>query len=147
MIQKFLSDGCGCDLVSGSSSSTFSLESVESYRSQCSELSRTELDMAILGQPCARRCSFPPHHLRQEVLQPAGQLRENGHTPRRHGNMRRLPTNTVSFADTQKAVEFLHTYVEANAILLPGRIPDYKAYGCAAAAIQYDKASGVAAVL
>ena len=162
-IQKFLNDGCGCDLVSGSCSSTFSAESIESYRSQCSELSRAELDMAILGQLSAftntstlsvhstKHRHTPTNRQRTYVhffhggrrvckkmflflhtisdkrfrnLQDS--WRENGLTPRRHGNTRRLPANTVNFADTQKAVEFLHTYAEANAILLPGRIPGYK---------------------
>ena len=50
IIQKFLTDGCGCDLASGSCSSTFSAESIDSYRSQCSELSWAELDMVILSQ-------------------------------------------------------------------------------------------------
>ena len=37
-----------------------------------------------------------------------------------------MQANTISFADTQRVVEFLQTYAEANAILLPGRIPGYK---------------------
>ena len=163
MVQKFLSDGCGCDLASGSCSSTFSAESIESYRSQCSELSRAELDMAILGQLSAftnnstssvhsTKHRHPPTN-RQRVythffhggrrvckkmflflhiisekrfrnLQES--LKQNGITPRRHGNTRRLPANTVSFADTQRVVEFLGTYAETNAILLPGRVPGYK---------------------
>ena len=53
-------------------------------------------------------------------------LQENGLAPRQHGNLRRLPANTISFADTQRVVEFLQAYAEANAILLPGRIPGYK---------------------
>ena len=53
-------------------------------------------------------------------------LRENGLTPRCHGNTRRLPANTISFSDTQTVVQYLRTYAEANAILLPGRIPGYK---------------------
>ena len=53
-------------------------------------------------------------------------LRENSLTPRQHGNLRRLPSNTISFPDTQRVVEFLQCYSEANAILLPGRIPGYK---------------------
>ena len=53
-------------------------------------------------------------------------LKEHGLTPRQHGNTGRLPANTVSFADTQRVVEFLYTYAEANAILLPGRITGYK---------------------
>ena len=53
-------------------------------------------------------------------------MRENGLAPRRHGNLHRLPPNAISFTDTQRVVEFLHSYSEANAILLPGRIPGYK---------------------
>ena len=45
---------------------------------------------------------------------------ENGLTPRRHGNTHILPANTISFADT------LHTYAEAKAVLLLGKIPGYK---------------------
>lgn len=52
--------------------------------------------------------------------------REHGLAPRCHGNARRLPANTLTFADTQMIVEFLQTYAEAHAILLPGRIPGYK---------------------
>ena len=40
--------------------------------------------------------------------------------------MARLPANAVSFVDTQRVVQFLTTHAEANAILLPGRIPGYK---------------------
>ena len=53
-------------------------------------------------------------------------FRENGLALRRYGNLRRLPSNTISLPDTQRVVEFLRTYAEANAILLPGRIPGYK---------------------
>ena len=53
-------------------------------------------------------------------------LLNNGLTPRCHGNTCRLPANTISFVDTQRVVNFLTTYAEANAILLPGRIPEYK---------------------
>ena len=152
MIQKFLSDGCGCDLASGSCSSIFSAESIESYRSQCSELSRAELDMAILGQLSAltntstlsvhstkhrhaatnrersyihffhggrrvcKKMFFFLHTISDKRLRNLQVcLKENGLAPRRHGNTRRLPANTVSFADTQRVVEFLHTYAEAPA--------------------------------
>ena len=66
-------------------------------------------------------------------------FRENGLTPRCHGNTRRLPANTIAFTDTQRVVEFLHTYAEANAILLLHR--------CAVVALQHYKETGVAAVL
>ena len=42
-----------------------------------------------------------------------------------HRNTRQLPPNTLSFPDTQQVVNFIATYAEAHAILLPGCIPGY----------------------
>ena len=53
-------------------------------------------------------------------------LTRNGLSPRTHGNTRRLPANTISYADTQRVVQYITTYAETHAILLPGRIPGYK---------------------
>ena len=53
-------------------------------------------------------------------------LLQNGLSPRMHGNTKRLPANTTSFADIQQVVNFITTYAEAHAILLPGQIPGYK---------------------
>ena len=132
-----------------------SAESIESYRKQCSDLSRAEIDMVILATLCRHQHQHPlctlhkissctklssaskrtllswweksVHTISDKRLHNLEEsLGENGLTPRRHGNARRLPANTVTFADTQRVVEFLHTYAEANAILLPGRIPGYK---------------------
>jgi len=50
----------------------------------------------------------------------------NGLVPRRHGNTGRVPSNTLSLEDAQHVVHFILHYAEANAILLPGRIPGYK---------------------
>lgn len=44
--EKFLSEGCGCD---GGCSSTYTTEFLQSYQ-DCRELTRLELDMALLGQ-------------------------------------------------------------------------------------------------
>ena len=49
-----------------------------------------------------------------------------GLTMRQHGNHKRLPHNAMSFEETKYVVWFLQNYAEANAILLPGRIPGYK---------------------
>lgn len=49
-----------------------------------------------------------------------------GLTLRQHGNLRRLPPNTLSFDVTKNAATFLQRYAEDHAILLPGRIPGYK---------------------
>ena len=52
-IDRFLADGCGCDLASGFCSNTFTAEYICRYRCQCSELTRTESDMALLGRLAA----------------------------------------------------------------------------------------------
>ena len=164
MIERFLSNGCGCDLASGSNCSTlFTAESLESYRRDCSELTRAELDMTLLGQLVAfTNCSTLTAHSSRDwhpsvsrqrsysLFWHGGRrvckktflflhtisdkrlrnlqrtMRDNGLAPRRHGNLRRLPSNAISYIDTQRVVEFLRSYSEANAILLPGRIPGYK---------------------
>ena len=164
-VSKFLADECGCNLATGGCcSSTFSAESLESYRRDCLELTRAELDMVLLGQLAAftNTSTNTAHSIRDTPQSSVNRqkthrvfwhgarrvckktflflhtvsekrlrnlqknLQENGLAPRQHGNLRRLPSNTISFGDTQRVVEFLQAYAEANAILLPGRIPGYK---------------------
>ena len=50
----------------------------------------------------------------------------SGLSLRVHKNSRTLPHNATTFADIQYVLRFLHNYAEANAVLLPGRIPGYK---------------------
>ena len=52
--------------------------------------------------------------------------KEDGLTPRVHGNKHRLPTNALTFDETTRVVTFLQNYAEEHAIQLPGRIPGYK---------------------
>ena len=40
MVDRFLQDGCGCDLHRGGCSSTFTADSLEGYRRDCRELTR-----------------------------------------------------------------------------------------------------------
>ena len=131
-IQRFLSDGCGCDLANGPCSNTYTEEYIESYRCQCSDLSRAELDMAILGQlsaftnsstlsvhsskhrhsPANRQRAYMLfyhggrrvckkmflflHNISDKRLRNLQEsLRENGLTPRCHGNTRRLPATLL----------------------------------------------------
>ena len=163
IVERFLSDGCGCDLANGGCSNVFMADSLESYRRECGELTRVELDMALLGQLSAftnnstltvhstkdrhpstswqksyrtfwhggqrvcRKTFLFLHTISEKRLRNLQQsLKDNGLAPRQHGNLRRLPSNAISFVDTQRVVQFLYTYAEANAILLPGRIPGYK---------------------
>ena len=163
LIRDFLHKGCGCNLASGFCSNTLTAEYIQSFRCHCSELTRAELDLALLGQlrafmntsertahttdhrhtPSTRQQSYLQFwHNGRRVCRntfkflhtiSAKRLRNlraslfsNGLIPRCHGNTRRLPANTISFVDTQRVINFLTTYAEANAILLPGRIPGYK---------------------
>ena len=51
---------------------------------------------------------------------------QNGLQPIGHGNIKRLPSHGFTTADLHQITTFLSNYSEANAILLPGRIPGYK---------------------
>lgn len=53
-------------------------------------------------------------------------LVKNGITPRIHGNAHHQPHHAFSPEDVRGIVTYLSCYAEANAILLPGRIPGYK---------------------
>ena len=50
----------------------------------------------------------------------------NGLETRIHGNRKRLPHNQMTHRAMTNMVKFLENYAEENAILLPGRIPNYK---------------------
>lgn len=163
-VQTFVSKSCGCVLHNGRScSEQFSIDHYLEIRSQCKELTRAELDMALLGQLSAFCFSGEqtvratsqrhPSEARQHTytmfwhkgvkvcrktflfLHTCSEKRfknikssllENGLSPRVHGNTKRLPANTTSFADIQHVVKYIINYAETHAILLPGRIPGYK---------------------
>ena len=55
----------------------------------------------------------------------AASFKENGLTPRVHGNTQRKLKHTLSLPSIEYVVRFLLTYSEQNALLLPGRIPGY----------------------
>ena len=49
-------------------------------------------------------------------------LKENGLTPRVHGNTNKKPKHAISFLSTEYVVRFLYSFAEQHALLLPGRI-------------------------
>ena len=51
---------------------------------------------------------------------------ENGFEPRVYKNAKRLPPCAATYDEIVVLMTFLQNYAEANAILLPGRIPSYK---------------------
>lgn len=156
--QSFVSSGCGCSLFSGKPcSKQLHIDYFLEFRAQCSELTRAELDLVLLGQLSAftfsgdqtARATTHRHpsdgrqrsyaifwHRGQKVCRKTFlflhkisekrlknlklSLLQHGLSPRRHGNTKRVPANTISFADTQQVVQFITTYAEAHAILLPG---------------------------
>ena len=54
------------------------------------------------------------------------QYLSNGLVPRVHGHKGRIAPNAIVLEDMKKIITFILHYTEANAILLPGRIPGYK---------------------
>ena len=52
-------------------------------------------------------------------------VKENGLTPRVHGNTKRKPKHALSYTTTEFVVRFLFNYAEQNALVLPGRVPGY----------------------
>ena len=163
-IQSFLSSTCGCTVHSGRPcSEQFTFDHYLEFRGQCKELTKVELDMALLGQLSAftfsseqtvrsttyrhpstgrqhsytyfmhqgmkvcRKTFLFLHVVSEKRLKNLkANLLKSGLSPRVHGNTRSLPANTTPFAETQQVVNFIQTYAEAHAILLPGRIPGYK---------------------
>ena len=88
-----------------------------------SEFTRTSF---MVGRVCKKMFLFL-HIISEKRLRYLQEsLKENGITPKRHGHRCRLPANMVSFADTQRVVEFLGTYAETNAIFWQGRDPRCK---------------------
>ena len=161
-IQSFLTTTCGCSVHDGRPcSANFSIDHYLDVRGQCKELTRGELDMALLGhltftsshtcrtttyrhpssaprqhsyttfmhggvKVCRKTFVFLHSISEKKLKNLKSSLLENGLSPRLHGNTKCLPHNTTSFADTQQVANFIKTYAEAHAILLPGRIPGYK---------------------
>ena len=50
----------------------------------------------------------------------------SGLETRIHGNVKRLPANTLTYHERENAMRLIQGYSRANSILLPGRIPGYK---------------------
>ena len=53
-------------------------------------------------------------------------LKEDGLTPRIHGNTKRKPHHALSLSSVEHVVRFLLNYTEENGLLLPGRVPGYR---------------------
>lgn len=90
------------------------------------ERERTYSTYNHAGKPvCAKTFLFLHTVGKKRLRNLSLSLRENGLTPRVHGNSRRLPKHSLSYQAIEYVVRFLLTYSEQHALLLPGRIPGY----------------------
>ena len=55
----------------------------------------------------------------------AKSLKDNGLSPRVHGNTKKRPKHSLSFESTEYVLRFLLSYAEQSGLLLPGRVPGY----------------------
>ena len=107
--------------------SAFTFSGVNAVRHPSQSRQHTYTVFWHCGQKVCRKTFVFIHTISEKRLKNLkSSLARNGLSPRTHGNTRRLPANTISYADTQRVVQFVTTYAEAHAILLPGRIPGYK---------------------
>ena len=63
---------------------------------------------------------------RQRIMALKESYLTNGLETRIHGNTKRPPHNQMTYRAICNVVKFLQNYAEQNAILLPGRLPNYK---------------------
>ena len=148
-ITEFVSSGCGCKMGNkGPCSALFSREHYRAMRVDAAALSWNELNMVLIGQVMALTAmasrnqvtvfQHHRHHVCRKTflfLHGIGKRKfelikahfaSSGLTPRTHGNTGRAPANTLIMEEVRNVVVFVTQHAEANAILLPGRIPGYK---------------------
>jgi len=100
---------------------------VKSCKKEQKEREHTRMDFRHEGfQMCHDTFMFIHGVFRDKLQNLLKHYRENGVTPRVHGNTKRLPKNTLSFECVKRIVDFIVNYAECHAMLLPGRIPGYK---------------------
>ena len=157
LVTRFAIKGCGCKKKC---SSQFCADHFRDMRAQCYELSHSELDMVLLGQPvastnssdgvvimsgrlkqekrkqytiyhhagktvCGKTFQFPHTVGKKRLKNLAKSLKDNGLSPRVHGNTKKRPKHSLSFESTEYVLRFLLSYAEQSGLLLPGRVPGY----------------------
>ena len=160
-VVTFMEAGCHCKLWNGKGCSLqYSPSEVEEVRLICLALSKSELDMVVMGQimansnssaiteaskhlPLARKKKYTKYFHQGKAVCPAmfhflhsigetklknlvGNFKDDGLSPRTHGNTKKLPHNTLSISSVEFVVRFLLNYADQNGILLPGCIPGYR---------------------
>ena len=140
---------CGCNMQKkGPCSALFSRQHYTTMRAAAAALTWGELNMLVMGEIMAltgmetRNHTTIFHHRGHRVcrntllfLHWLGKRKfelikahyiSMGVVSRIHGNTGRTPTHALVMEDVKYIITFVAQYAEANAILLPGRIPGYK---------------------
>ena len=146
-VKAFFVGGCGCKLGQENSPcfTLFREDEILESRSSMQELSHDEKDMLILGflmsarplrssekntvfflrgrRVCRAFFLFFLDVSKKLFTSLATHYDINGITPRRHGNVNRLPQNTFSEETNAKISKFIQNFAEENGVFLPGRDP------------------------
>ena len=81
---------------------------------------RTKLTYAIDYHTVCRENFLFAHALGDRVLRNIQEhMKQNGCVPRQHGNVGRLPANTIPFEATQQAVRFIHNFALVHGLPQP----------------------------
>ena len=141
-ITEFVRNGCGCRMgKKGPCSALFSREHYRTMRADAAALSWNELSMALTAMASNNQVTIFQHHCHRvcrkiylfvhgigkrkfELIK--AHFISSGLTPRIHGNTGRAPSNTLVMEEVRNVIVFVTQHAEANAILLPGRIPGYE---------------------
>ena len=87
---------------------------------------RSMTEYYIHGLQICRKTMFLhclSHKRLENLIQHFDQI---GLSTRTHGNMKRLPKNTLSFEDTNRLTTFVTNYARAHGLPLPGRLPGHR---------------------
>ncbi len=143
-VSDFKAATCGFSHNSGGPcSDAFTTAYLLEHRSNCSEMTHTELDLVILTaissarpQQTSRTKTTYLHHGKHVCMKlflhlhgiSRSRMNELQHhydtcgiTPRIHGNTKRRPKHGASYEDTTNAVTFIENFASLHAMPLPGR--------------------------
>ena len=144
--REFLDRGCGCQLNNGTQcSSLYQIHELIVYRADFMQLSKDNQEIAILSAIrtglAGNRCllSFKGKRVCIKMfrgLHGIGERRMkslikymkqyNTLSPRMHGNVRRMPANTIPFEEICSIKLFIQNYAAFYGCELPGRHPGFR---------------------
>ncbi len=155
-ISEFMAKTCQCQFAmnGGPCSNRFPSKIITRTRMSCHEMTKDELDLVILAHLESNRRSVEGHadsrfsityyfhgykvckcmYLFVHCVGPKryknliSHFSVNGLVPRTHGNVKRLPANTLPFDVTEDICQFIKNCAEVHGLPLPGRIPGV--YNC-----------------